>query len=129
MTRWSKVRAVATFELLTIVRSKGYLIATFGMPVFLLAYGGVIAMIGYFADKREKTEVVVYGVLDDAGVLNLTGDVEAAAVPVPPEVRLALEQTGRADVLSGPMALFQNFVFRPVASQDEAGAALRAKKI
>ena len=32
MTRWSKVRAIAGFELLSIVKRPGYLIATFGMP-------------------------------------------------------------------------------------------------
>lgn len=129
MTRWRKVRAVATFEWLTIVRSKGYLIATFGMPVFLLAYGGLISLIAYFADKHERSELAVYGVLDEAGILALHGDVEAAAVRVPAQVRLALEQAGQSEALAGPLAAFQNYVFRPFSAETDARAALRAKKI
>ena len=36
MTSVRKVRAVFVFELLSTVKSKSWLIATFGMPVFLL---------------------------------------------------------------------------------------------
>jgi len=127
--RWQKIRAVALFEFLAIVRSKGYLIATFGMPVFVLAYVGFISMIGYFENKRERTEVATYGVLDEAGILGLMGDVAAAAIPIPQEVRAALEKAGQSAVLSGPLALFQNTVYRPFASEAEAKQDLLAKKL
>ena len=37
MTRWQKIKTIATFEFLTAVKRPGYLIATFGMPLFIRA--------------------------------------------------------------------------------------------
>ena len=36
---WRKTWTIATFEFLTAVRRPGYLITTFGMPLFMAAYG------------------------------------------------------------------------------------------
>lgn len=66
--RASKVRAVATFELLCTLKRKGYLIATFGMPLILLAYGGVVGGIGYFIDSQPETPRA-YAVIDRSGIL------------------------------------------------------------
>ena len=104
MTRWSKVRAVAGFELVSTVKRPGYLIATFGMPVFLLLYGGIISAVGFFIEKKES-EVRVYGVIDRTGILELEDEVRQAAMEVPEEIRSALEAAG------GRSPLMQAFAF------------------
>jgi hypothetical protein len=39
MIRWHRVRTVATFELMSAVKRTGFLVVTFGMPLFVAAYG------------------------------------------------------------------------------------------
>ena len=58
MIRWRTIKTVASFEFVSTVKRKGYLIATFGMPIFVLLYGGVISSIGFFVAKKE-TEVKI----------------------------------------------------------------------
>ena len=67
---WQKTWTVATFEFLTAVRRPGYLITTFGMPLFMAAYAGVVAIPAYFASRAVR-EPSVYGVVDPAGMLRL----------------------------------------------------------
>ena len=69
MIRWNKVRAVARFEFVSTVTRTGYLITVLGMPVILLAYGGLISMIGLFVSQKES-EVQVYALVDRAGVVS-----------------------------------------------------------
>lgn len=123
MNRWSKVRAVAGFELLSIIRRPGYLIATFGMPVFMLLYGGVISAIGFFIEKKES-EVRVYGVIDRTGILELKDEVRQAAMEVPEEIRAALESASESSPLAQAFAFWDNFVFRPFDDFDSAQAGL-----
>ena len=47
---WHKIWTIATFEFLTAVKRPGYLITTFGMPLFMAAYAGVVAIPAYFAE-------------------------------------------------------------------------------
>ena len=119
MTRWSKVSAVASFEFLSSVKRPGYLIATFGMPLFILLYGGVVGAIGVFIGKKSA-EVRIYSVVDEAGVLQLTGEVSRAAGEVPPEVRDALQLAGKGGAAAGPFAFWENYVFRPSPDLDAA---------
>ena len=72
MSGWQKIKTVATFEFLSTVKRPGYLIATFGMPLFMAAYAGVIAIPAYFAEKSGR-QPAVHGVVDQAGVLRLDG--------------------------------------------------------
>src|SRR5262249_53369500 len=58
MIRWHKVKTVAAFEFFATVKRPGYLIATFGMPLFLAAYAGIVAIPGYYAAKRDREPVV-----------------------------------------------------------------------
>ena len=69
MIRPGKVRTVASFEFLTTVRRKAYVITTFGMPLFVLMYIGLFALIGVATEKKGKSEVRVFGVVDGAGIL------------------------------------------------------------
>ena len=75
MSGWQKIKTVATFEFLSTVKRPGYLIATFGMPLFMAAYAGVIAIPAYFAEKSGR-QPAVHGVVDQAGVLRLEGDLD-----------------------------------------------------
>ena len=43
------------------------------MPLFLAAYGGIVAIPAYFA-SRSVREPAIYGVVDPAGVLHLAGE-------------------------------------------------------
>jgi len=126
--RWQKIWTVASFEFLSAVKRPGYLIATFGMPLFMAAYGGVVAVPAYYAEKKER-EPVVYGVVDDAGVLGLSGDVQRPTGPqIPEEMRRALEAAGQGQALDRALA-FSNFVFRPFAAEAEARGALAERRI
>lgn len=128
MTRWKKVSTVATFEFLAAVKRPGYLIATFGMPLFMAAYAGVIAIPAYYAEKKEH-EPVVYGVVDHAGVLTLSGDVSAAPSPqIPDDMRRTLEAAGQGQALDRALAS-SNFIFRPYAVEEDARAALAERKL
>src|SRR5687767_10154466 len=98
MTRLRKVRTIATFEFLTAVKRPGYLIATFGMPLFVAAYGAVVAIPAYFAAQQDM-EDALYGVVDRAAVLALDGDVKAPIVQVPEELRSTLESMGQGAAL------------------------------
>jgi len=53
MIRLRKIRPVAVFELVSVIRSKSWLITTFGMPVFLLMYGGLVSIPAYLAARKK----------------------------------------------------------------------------
>jgi ABC-2 type transport system permease protein len=128
MTRWQKIKTIATFEFLSAVKRPGYLIATFGMPLFMAAYGAVVAIPAYYAEKKER-EPVVYGIVDEPGLLGLASDVNAAPrQPIPDEMRRALEAAGQGEALDRALAS-ANYVFRPLATLDEARTALAARRL
>lgn len=128
MTRWRKVKPVALFELLSTVRSKGWLISTFGMPAFLMLYGGIVSIPLLLEAQKEK-EVAVYGLVDDAGVVQLESDVSIRAFEIPAEIRSALGASEQAGALERQVAWFQNVVFRSFPAEDPARAALTAGTI
>jgi len=70
MNHWHKVRTVATFEFLSAVKRRGYLIATFGMPVFMALYGAIVGIPAYFMAQKQF-EPAVYGIVDPGNVLRL----------------------------------------------------------
>lgn len=123
-----KSLTIATFEFLCVVRSKGWLISTFGMPVFLLLYGGLIS-IPVLMEARAARQVSVYGVVDDAKVLGLERDITLQMVDIPEEIRSALQMSGQQQILEQQLAWLNNTVFRPFATEPEARAALIAKDI
>jgi ABC-2 type transport system permease protein len=128
MSSWEKIRTVATFEFLAAVKRPGYLIATFGMPLFMAAYGAVVAVPAYYAEKGSRAPAV-YGVVDEPGVLSLSGDLDAGKhSQIPEEMRQALEAAGQAQAVDRALAA-DNFVFRPFTNRDEAHAALAARRL
>ena len=127
MTAWRKISTVATFEFLAAVKRPGYLIATFGMPLFMAAYAGIIAVPAYFAEKKDR-EPSVYGVVDAAGILRLDGDVSAPGAQIPEEVRRTLEAAGQGQALDRALAS-GSFVFRPFAAEAKAREALAERRL
>lgn len=117
----SKVGAVAAFEFLSTVKRKGYLFATFGMPLILLAYGGLISGIGMFINSQEENNIRVYGIIDAAGFVELEGDVERSRIPE--EVLAGLRMAGREDAL-GPMVQLGTAIFRPYDDAERAKTEL-----
>ena len=129
MSGWQKIKTVATFEFLSTVKRPGYLIATFGMPLFMAAYGGVVAIPAYFAEKSSR----------QPAVLRRGGSGGRAAprgrsrgrrwfAQFPRTMRRALEAAGQAEALDKAV-LSENFVFRPVATEEEARRALAARQL
>jgi ABC-2 type transport system permease protein len=127
MTGWRKISTIASFEFLTAVKRPGYLIATFGMPLFMAAYAGIVAIPAYFA-SRSVREPAIFGVIDSGHLLALEGDVSAGQPQIPEEVKRALEASGRgASMDQGFMQ--SSTVFRPIASETEARAALASRTL
>ena len=108
---WRKIWTIATFEFLTAVRRPGYLITTFGMPLFMAAYSGIVAIPAYFA-SRSVREPSIYGVVDPGGVLHLEGETTASQSQVPEEVKRALDAMGRGGRAENQFML-ANSIFRP----------------
>jgi ABC-2 type transport system permease protein len=115
--RARRVGTVAAFELLAVVRAKSYLITTFGMPLFLALYGGVLS-IPRWIEARRAQETLAYGVVDPAAVLGLTSEVERSALDVSDTMRDALtrSQLGRLN----------NVRFQPFAAEEPARAAVQS---
>jgi ABC-2 type transport system permease protein len=126
MIRWSKVRTVATFELFSTVKRTGYLVATFGMPLFMAAYAAIVAIPAYYAEKSDRLPNV-YGVIDRSGVLSMPGEVNASG-RLPEELRQALEAAGQGHALDRAMPS-ANFVFRPFQDEGQARHALVSRQI
>ena len=123
MTRFHKVRTVAAFEFLTTVKRPGYLIATFGMPLFVAAYGAIVGIPAYYASMKDR-EASIYGVVDTARILALDGDLAAPNRDVPDEVVKAADAMGQRAAVQA--ALDQaGFIFRPYHAEEQARGALR----
>ena len=127
MTRSTKIKAIATFELFAAVKRPGYLIATFGMPLFMAVYGAIVAIPAYYVTKQEL-ETAVYGVVDRSGVVTLQGDVEPTMARLPAPLRQALEASGQGPAIASALA-DDHFVFRPFADEAVARQALAARTI
>ena len=129
MIRWHKIRTVAVFELVGAVKRVGYLVTTFGMPLFVAGYAAIVGLTAYYADKKDR-QTVVFGVIDAAHALALTADTPSArtTVDVPGEVKQALEATGQGAALDRALGR-SNFIFRPFPDEPAARAALVSRQI
>ena len=117
----AKVQTVARFEFWSTVRRKAYLITTFGMPVFVLAYAGIIGLVAKTADS-EESKIRVYGVIDHAQILQLGEDDLQAPDNLPEEVRKALDSIGEMPNPGAQMAVsfLGRSVFRAYNTLEEA---------
>lgn len=127
MSRWRKTKTVATFEFLSTVKRRGYLITTFGMPVFIAVYAAVVGVPAYFMTK-QASKPSTYGVVDRGGVLRLTDETTAGSDQVPEELRRALEASGQQATVERMIGSARSR-FRPYATEAEARAALLAHSI
>jgi ABC-2 type transport system permease protein len=129
MIRLRKVQAVASYEFLSTVKRKGYVILTFGMPLILAAYIGLISMIGKTVEKQER-EPKLYGVVDLADVLRLTGETAAPIPKLPPEAEALVRITGGMEKANEQLSLAQgNAVFKPFATLEEARPLLDKEEL
>jgi ABC-2 type transport system permease protein len=119
MIRAAKIRAVATFEFLSTVKRKAYIVTTFGMPLFVAMYGGIVSIPGYFMSQKEA-EVKPYGLIDRSGLLRLEEGERIETGELPPEVRAAVEALERSSQQAASFA-FGNAVL--LAFEDEARAS------
>ena len=127
MHRWNKIRTVAAFEFFATIKRVGYLIATFGMPLFMVAYASIIAIPAYYAERKAR-EPVVYGVVDSGNILNLQNDVTASGATLPDEMRQVLEASGQGQAFDRAIAS-SNFVFRRFEREQEARDALIQRRL
>ena len=127
MSQWRRIWTVATFEFLAAVKRRGYLIATFGMPIFMGMYGAIVGLPAYYASKKAD-EPAVFGVVDQSGLLGLSSDSKAVAVAqVPDELRRTLEAAGQKAALDRIRE--DNITFRPFADETTARTALTARLV
>ncbi len=68
--RPKRVAAVARFELLSVVRRWSYLLATFGLPLFLGALSGTVLGAQTWFLSQRASEPSVFGLVDEAGVVD-----------------------------------------------------------
>jgi hypothetical protein len=59
MIRWHRVRTIALFELAAVVKRPAFMVITFGMPLFMAAYGAIVAVPSYYSGKRDRARPVV----------------------------------------------------------------------
>ena len=127
MSRWRRTKTVATFEFLSTVKRRGYLITTFGMPVFIAVYAAVLGVPAYFMAK-QASKPSSYGVVDPGGVLRLKDETTVGSDQMPEDLRRALETSGQQATVDRMIGSARSR-FRPYATEAEARAALVAQTI
>ncbi|HZN55204.1 MAG TPA: ABC transporter permease [Candidatus Polarisedimenticolaceae bacterium] len=116
------------------VRRPSWLIGTFGMPVFVGLYAGIIFLIGSAAAKMDKPTGKA-GVVDHAGIVRFEQGPSSMGGEIPAEAKQAMDTAiAMAGSSAGPAAgmvktLLSGTQFVPFATEDEALAALARKEI
>ncbi|HET7618513.1 MAG TPA: ABC transporter permease [Vicinamibacterales bacterium] len=128
MTRWRKVPAILAFEFLSTIKRPGYLITTFGMPLFMGLYAAIVAVPAYYAEQHSAAESSVFGIVDHADVLHLTSDARPSPSRIPDDLRRALEAAGQTRAIE-QLTSDATIVFRPFADEASARRALVARGI
>ncbi len=123
----SRTAVVARREFVSTIKRKGWLIATFGMPFFLLLYVAIASLAGFLISKEAAKPGGTIGIVDLAGFVKLPegGEVKPS---LPPEAAGAAEEFGiHLETLPSAGGLGARFRLYP----DEAAgrAALDAEKV
>jgi ABC-2 type transport system permease protein len=127
-----KAWIVARREFLATVLRPGWLIGTFGMPVFVGLYAGLIFLVTHAAVRLDKPTGKA-GIVDQSGIVKVeAGPVSAAEIP--DEAKEAFEGASAMSAQVGPVGsmvktLLSGTTFVPFPSLDEALAALDRKEI
>jgi ABC-2 type transport system permease protein len=127
VSRWRRTKTVATFEFLSTVKRRGYLITTFGMPVFIALYAAVLGVPAYFMTKQAN-KPSSYGVVDPGGVLRLKDETTVGSDQMPEDLRRALAASGQQATVERMIGSARSR-FRPYATEADARAALVAQTI
>jgi ABC-2 type transport system permease protein len=128
-----KAWIVVRREFLGTIKRPGWLISTFGMPVFVGLYAGLIFLIGSAAAKMDKPTGKA-GVVDHAGIVRFEKG-PVAAEEIPDEAKQAMDRAvAMAGASSGPAGgimktLLAGTEFVPFADEAAALAALDRKEI
>lgn len=85
-----KTKVVVAREFFGTIKRPGWLIATFGMPVFVGLYAGVIFLIGTTAAKMDKPTGKA-GIVDHAGVVRFQEAPIAAGDEIPEDAKNAVD--------------------------------------
>jgi ABC-2 type transport system permease protein len=127
MIRWHKVRTVAMFEFMSAVKRTGFLVVTFGMPVFISGYGAIVAIPAYYASKRDR-EPAIFGVVDRAQLLHLEGDTTPPRAEIDSDAQRLLQAAGQTPNVDR-MLPRSSFIFRPIATEAQARDALAKRDL
>lgn len=96
-----KTKVVVAREFFGTIKRPGWLISTFGMPVFVGLYGGVIFLIGMTAAKMDKPTGKA-GVVDHAGIVRFE-DGPVGATEIPEDAQKAVDSAMKmAGASAGP---------------------------
>lgn len=68
--RAQRVLSVARFELLSVVKRWSYLIATFGLPLFLAGVSGTVFGVQTYFLNQRLAESSEFGLVDEAGIVD-----------------------------------------------------------
>jgi ABC-2 type transport system permease protein len=126
--RWHKVRTIAVFELNAAVKRTGFLVITFGMPLFIAGYAALVAVPAYYAAKRDRNQPSIYGVVDHPQLLDLQGDIAPPRTELDEDTRRLIEATGQTAAVDRAMPR-SSLLFRPFASEDEARQGLAGRTL
>ena len=128
-----KTKVVVAREFFGTIKRPSWLISTFGMPVFVGLYAGVIFLIGSTAAKMDKPTGKA-GIVDHAGIVRFEeGPVGAAEIPE--DAKKAIDSAVKmAGPSAGPAAgilktLTTGTEFLPFEDEKAALAALEKKEI
>jgi len=124
-----QIATVAEFEFMSIVRTKGYLLSTLGLPALMVLYAIFAGWLGTVLERQIEGGAQVFGVIDHAGILDLSESLRGTLVDLPEPLRGALEASGAAAEALGPISYFTDTVFRGFEDLDRAKAALLAEEI
>ena len=68
--RVQRIWSVARFELLSVVKRWSYLLATFGLPLFLAGVSGTVLIAQTYFLTQRAAESSTFGLIDEAGVVD-----------------------------------------------------------
>ncbi|MGB5267362.1 MAG: ABC transporter permease [Polyangiales bacterium] len=74
--RIQRIAAVARFEFLSVVKRWSYLLATFGLPLFLAAVSGTVLGVQTYFLSQRAAESSQFGLVDEAEVIDRSSFVE-----------------------------------------------------
>jgi ABC-2 type transport system permease protein len=129
----SKTWVVVRREFVGTIKRPSWLIGTFGMPVFVLLYVGLIFLIGTTAAKMDKPTGKA-GIVDQAGIVRFENG-PVGAGDIPPEAQKAVDSAvamagaGGGEASGIIKTLLAGTSFLPFPDEKEALAALERKEI